>query len=170
MVTRSRALQHSGRRKAWPARGDRALFWSIRNYNASTGTASSFLTVCCILPEHVMRASTHGLTFKWWGCCGLCTNRACPLLFLLCSYVYFCLYGPFYSISFIQNTQKRLKELILIGPKTVDFISFNKNFPTTLRILALFFWGPVLSVLLNMADHEPIVSVIFSLETPHTVE
>ena len=90
--------------------------------------------------------------------------------FLLCSYVYFCLYGPFYSISFIQNTRKRLKELILIGPKTVDFISFNKNFPTTLRILALFFWGPVLSVLLNMADHEPIVSVIFSLETPHTVE
>ena len=46
-----------------------------------------------------------GLTITWWGCCGLC-QRHKPAerahSFLLCSCVFFCLYGPFNCISFYK--------------------------------------------------------------------
>ena len=44
-----------------------------------------------------------GLTFTWWGCCGLCLWYKPTKLahsFLFCSCVCFCLYGPFNCISF----------------------------------------------------------------------
>ena len=43
-----------------------------------------------------------GLTFTWWGCCGLCQRHTPTKLahYLSCSCVYFCLYGPFNCISF----------------------------------------------------------------------
>ena len=48
-------------------------------------------------------SSHHSLTFKWWGCCGLCLwHKPTELAhsFLFCSCVCFCLYGPFNCISF----------------------------------------------------------------------
>ena len=42
-----------------------------------------------------------GLTFTWWGCCGLCQKHKPTELahsFLFCSCVYFCLYGSFNCI------------------------------------------------------------------------
>ena len=48
------------------------------------------------------------LTFMWWGCCGLCfwhKPTELPHSFLLCSCVYFCLYGPFNCISFHKSRQ-----------------------------------------------------------------
>ena len=44
-----------------------------------------------------------GLTFTWWGCCGLCVRHKPTELahsFLFCSCVCFCLYDPFNCISF----------------------------------------------------------------------
>ena len=44
-----------------------------------------------------------GLTFTWWGCCGLCLwNKPAELdhTFSFCSCLYFCLSGPFKCISF----------------------------------------------------------------------
>ena len=45
----------------------------------------------------------HGLTFTWWGCCGLCLwHKPTELahFFLFCSCVCFYLYGPSNCISF----------------------------------------------------------------------
>ena len=50
-----------------------------------------------------MNSLSHGLTFTWWGCCGLCFWHNPTELahsFLFCSCVCFCLYGPFTCISF----------------------------------------------------------------------
>ena len=55
------------------------------------------------------RSSPHWLTFTWWGCCGLCVwHKPTELAhsFALCTYVYFCLYGPFNSISFNKFSQQ----------------------------------------------------------------
>ena len=54
-------------------------------------------------------AGPYGLTFTWWGCCGLCfwhkpTELAHSVL--ICSCVYFCLYGPFNCISFYKFSQQ----------------------------------------------------------------
>ena len=59
-----------------------------------------------VLPnQHVWRLSSClcGLAFTWWGCCALCFWHQPTELarsFLVCSRVYFCLYGPFNCISF----------------------------------------------------------------------
>ena len=52
-----------------------------------------------------------GLTFTWWGCCGLRLwhkPTELPTLFFLsfCSCVCFCLYGPFNCISFHEFSQQ----------------------------------------------------------------
>ena len=55
------------------------------------------------LCDFVPRNCPHGLTFTWWGCCGLCLWRKPTELarsFLFCSCVCFCLYGRFNCISF----------------------------------------------------------------------
>ena len=45
-----------------------------------------------------------GLTFTWWGCCGLCLwhkpTELAHSSFLFCFCVYFCLCGPLSCISF----------------------------------------------------------------------
>ena len=54
-----------------------------------------FSVTVCVCP--------HGLTFTWWGCCGLCQRYKPTELahsFLFCSCDYFCLYGPFKCILF----------------------------------------------------------------------
>ena len=52
----------------------------------------------------------HGLTFTWWGCRGFCFWHDKPTKlahsFLFCSFVYFCLYGPFNCISFHKFSQQ----------------------------------------------------------------
>ena len=50
-----------------------------------------------------------GLTFTWWECYGSCFwHKPTELahFFLLCSCVYFCLYGPFYCFSFHKFSQQ----------------------------------------------------------------
>ena len=50
----------------------------------------------------------HGLTFTWWGCCGLCFQQKPTEFahsFLFCSCVCFRLYGPFICISFHKFPQ-----------------------------------------------------------------
>ena len=57
-----------------------------------------------------------GLTFTWWGCCGLCSwYKPAELAhsFLFCSCVYFCLHSPFNW--FYSKTHTRLKERFYIG-------------------------------------------------------
>ena len=49
--------------------------------------------------------SSRGLTFTLWGCCGLSqrykpTELAHSFFFSFCSWVYFCLCGPFNCVSF----------------------------------------------------------------------
>ena len=51
---------------------------------------------------HLTR-SPRGLTFTWWGCCGLCLWHKLTQLahsFLICFCVCFCLCSPFNCISF----------------------------------------------------------------------
>ena len=53
--------------------------------------------------------SPHGLSFTWWGCCGLCFWHKSTKLahsFIFCSCVYFCLHGPFLCISFHKFFRK----------------------------------------------------------------
>ena len=53
--------------------------------------------------------SPHGLTFTWWGCCGLCLwhiPNEIAYSFLFCSCVCFCLYHPFNCISFHKFSQQ----------------------------------------------------------------
>ena len=55
------------------------------------------------------RKSPSGLTITWWGCCAVCFWRNPTELahsFLLCSCIYFCLYGPFNYISFHRCSRK----------------------------------------------------------------
>ena len=69
----------------WSWSGD----WQPRSLYS---TSSSLLVV-----------SPRGLTFTWWGCCGLCFWHESTKLahsFLFCSCVYFYLSSPFNCISF----------------------------------------------------------------------
>ena len=59
--------------------------------------------------------SPRGPTFTCWGCCGLCFRHKPAELdhsFSFCSCVYFCLYGPFNSISF-QKFSRQLSAFSL---------------------------------------------------------
>ena len=52
---------------------------------------------------------SRGLTFTWWGCCGLCFKHMPTKLahsFLFCSCDCFCLYGSFNCISFIKLSRQ----------------------------------------------------------------
>ena len=73
---------------------------------------ASLAFVCTALTKmvvHIKDPSPCGLTFTWWGCCGLCqrhkpTKLAHSFKFSPC--VYFCLYGPFNCISFHKFSQQ----------------------------------------------------------------
>ena len=79
----------------------------------------------------------HGLTFTWWGCCGLClwhkpTELARSFVFRSC--VCFCLHGPstlFHSISSPNNSLLPHSVLpvfvCLNGP--FNCISFHESLP-----------------------------------------
>ena len=57
----------------------------------------------------MFEARPRGLTFTWWGCCGLCPWHKLTELahsFLVCSCVCFCLCGPFNCISFHKFSRK----------------------------------------------------------------
>ena len=59
----------------------------------------------------------HGLTFTWWGCCGLCfwpkpTELAHSFSF--CSCVHFCLYGPYWTLFLSINSPRTLRFLTLL--------------------------------------------------------
>ena len=52
---------------------------------------------------------SRGFIISWRGCYGSCPRHKPTKLahsFLLCSYVYFCLYGPFNCISFLKLSRK----------------------------------------------------------------
>ena len=68
-----------------------------------------FATIMCrvsmLLPftPSPIKSCPHGLTFTWWGCYSLCQRHKPTELahsFSFCSFVCFCLYGPFNCISF----------------------------------------------------------------------
>ena len=64
----------------------------------------------------------HGLTFTWWGCCGLCLwHKATELAqsFLFCSCVCFCLRGPFNCISF-HKLSRQLSAFSLCSPNLIS--------------------------------------------------
>ena len=71
---------------------------------------------------YIYKTSPRGLTFTCWGCYSLCIwHKQTELAhsFLLCSYVYFCLYGPFNFISF----HKFSRQLSVFSPLSSGFIS-----------------------------------------------
>ena len=71
------------------------------------------LTICVC--NFVDCYCSHGLTFSWWGCYGLCPRLILTELahsFLFCFCVCFCLYGPFNCISF-HNFSRQLSSLSL---------------------------------------------------------
>ena len=79
-------------------------FWDkLTGLSTSTGTWPRCLCLmsACLSPLP-LSASAHGLTFTWWGCCGLCLwHKPTELVhsFIFCSCVSFCLYGSFKCIS-----------------------------------------------------------------------
>ena len=87
----------------------------------ATSFTFSFTSLSAVLPTHfccddiydcsynVHSRSPRGLTFTWWGCCGLCfwhTPTELAHSFLFSSCVYFCLYGPFNCISFYKFSRQ----------------------------------------------------------------
>ena len=80
----------------------------------------------------------HGLTFTWWGCCGLCLwHKPTELAhsFLFCSCVYFCLYGPFNCFSF-HKFSRQLSALWLCSS---GFISALLVLSTIYLFMKVFF-------------------------------
>ena len=80
-------------------KGNDAAYYCIVDHDqqrsASTKTSP--------LPPYTLPCGPHGLTFTWWGCCGLCHwHKPAELAhsFLFCSCVCFCLNAPFNWISF----------------------------------------------------------------------
>ena len=68
----------------------------------------------------------HGLTFTWWGHCGLCLwHKANELAhsFLFCSSVCFCLYGPFSYILF-HKFSRQLSAFSLCSPGLISALFF----------------------------------------------
>ena len=62
-----------------------------------------------MLSVYFALCSSHGLTFTWWGCYGLCLWHKLTELahsFFFCSCVYFCLYGPFNCISSYKSPRR----------------------------------------------------------------
>ena len=87
------------------------------------------LSVSVLSSFHSVRLSfcrPRGLTFTWWGCCGLCltrTNRACPLLFLLflCLFLSLSLFQLHFIPQILPTTHRFLTLLVrsylcFIGP------------------------------------------------------
>ena len=71
---------------------------------SADGAEPSLITrnVRCDDDSQNCHQSPRGLTFTWWGCCGLRLRRKPAELahsFSFCSCVYFCLYGTFNCIS-----------------------------------------------------------------------
>ena len=72
-------------------------------YAGSEGSTELFEPKSTYCAEQSLMTGPFGLTFTWWGCCGLCfwhkpTELAHSFLFRSCAC--FCLYGPFNCISF----------------------------------------------------------------------
>ena len=81
----------------------RGISSSISTVNCSTCLTTSFLFLFIAFFWLASSQSPRGLTFTWWGCCGLCLwHKLIELAhsFLFCSCVCFCLCGPFNCISF----------------------------------------------------------------------
>ena len=66
------------------------LFWWLKSYSSD----------CAF-----RRPRPSGLTFTWWGCWG---HKPTELAhsFLVCSYVYICVYGPFNCILFLTFSRQ----------------------------------------------------------------
>ena len=65
--------------------------------------AATLLSDLTLVGDAFSISRPRGLTFTWWGCCGLyLLHKPAELAhsFSFCSCVYFCLYGPFNCISF----------------------------------------------------------------------
>ena len=63
-----------------------------------------------------------GLTFTWWGCCGLCfwhKSVEPARSFSFCSCVYFSLYGPFNCISF-HKFSRQLSAFLLCSFRLIS--------------------------------------------------
>ena len=85
----------------------------------------------------------HGLTFTWWGCCGLCLSHKPTELvysFLFCSCVCFCLYGPFNCIPF-HKFSRQLFAFSLFSSGFISafqlYISLRETPPALIESLVL---------------------------------
>ena len=91
------------------------------------------------------------LTFTWWGCCGMSltqTDRACPLSFLFCSCVCFCLYGPLSCISFHKKFYRHLSAVshsalpvFFLPHWPFQLCLFSRKFPSALIESSVIDWA-----------------------------
>ena len=99
-------------------------------------------------------ACSHGLTFRWWSCCGLCLwHKPFELAhsFLFCSFVCFCLYGPFKCISF-HTFSRQLSAFSLCSSGLMSALLVV----TTVYLFMKVFFSPdiILCGWLNLIKHQ----------------
>ena len=93
------------------------MFCKSDSYACTSRESSNFMLLCEVgnllsVLKVIVFSLLDGLcrlTFRWWGCCGLCQRHKPTMLaysFLFCSCVYFCLYGSFNCFSFHKFSQQ----------------------------------------------------------------